>query len=238
MPGKRRRPRNLRGPLTATLVTVTATTVTAAVLHGPIAEPDHSDCAGVCVVEPVSQATYVDPTPIRQVRAPGKHRKKRRTPAPVTSTSVPATPTPTPTHTSSPKPTFTSSPRTGLSALRYKVIAAAKTQLGDPYVWGATGPDSWDCSGLVQWAFAQVGIEMPRTSGPQASMGRAVSVSNLNPGDLVAWSGHIALWLGGGRLLEAQRPGTEVHIRYFGTQGGWDDSAYGVALDYSDLPRL
>lgn len=86
------------------------------------------------------------------------------------------------------------------------------------------------------WAFARAGLDMPRVSGDQARMGNVTSVWNLSPGDLVAWSGHVAIWLGGGRIIEAARPGTTVRIREFGNS--FDAGAWGVSLDYSELPRL
>ncbi len=96
------------------------------------------------------------------------------------------------------------------------VIASAKKYLGVPYVWGGTTPSGLDCSGLVQLAFKDLGIDLPRVSRDQAKAGDAVaSLSDARPGDLVAFGSpvdHIAIYLGGNRILEAPQPGQDVHI--------------------------
>ncbi|MBA4609947.1 C40 family peptidase [Aeromicrobium sp. Marseille-Q0843] len=95
-----------------------------------------------------------------------------------------------------------------------KAIAFAMSQLGEPYVYGGTGPDSWDCSGLVMKAYAAAGVSLPRVVGPQMSAGRSVSAGDLAPGDLVAYSSmsHIGIYLGGGKVIHAPRPGKSVEI--------------------------
>jgi hypothetical protein len=96
------------------------------------------------------------------------------------------------------------------------VIASAKKYLGVPYVWGGTTASGLDCSGLVQLAFRDLGIDLPRVSRDQAKAGDAVaSIADAQPGDLVAFGSpvdHIAIYLGGGRILEAPQPGQDVHI--------------------------
>jgi cell wall-associated NlpC family hydrolase len=124
-----------------------------------------------------------------------------------------------------------------LNPRRELVVDYALAQVGDPYVWGAAGPDSFDCSGLVLAAFRAAGYAMPRYSGDQHRMGVATSVSQLDRGDLVAWSGHVAIYLGRGMIVEASRSGIPVRVRAFGTAGWFDDGAWGVSLDYSQLPR-
>jgi cell wall-associated NlpC family hydrolase len=95
-----------------------------------------------------------------------------------------------------------------------KAIAFAMAQLGDPYVYGGTGPDSWDCSGLVMGAYAAAGVSLPRVVGPQMAAGRSVSAAELQPGDLVAYASmaHIGIYLGGGKVIHAPRPGKSVEI--------------------------
>ncbi|SKB09615.1 C40 family peptidase [Aeromicrobium choanae] len=95
-----------------------------------------------------------------------------------------------------------------------KAIAFAMSQLGEPYVYGGTGPDSWDCSGLVMKAYAAAGVSLPRVVGPQMSAGRSVSAGDLAPGDLVAYPSmsHIGIYLGGGKVIHAPRPGKSVEI--------------------------
>ncbi|MCT2593317.1 NlpC/P60 family protein [Streptomyces sp. N2-109] len=94
-------------------------------------------------------------------------------------------------------------------------LAAAKGKVGAPYVWSATGPNSFDCSGLTSWAYGQAGVSLPRTSQAQASSGTQVSRSALQPGDLVLFYGdlhHIGLYAGNGQVLHAPKPGANVRF--------------------------
>ncbi|UUI69624.1 NlpC/P60 family protein [Aeromicrobium duanguangcaii] len=93
-------------------------------------------------------------------------------------------------------------------------IAFAMSQLGDPYVYGGTGPDGWDCSGLMMKAYAAAGVSIPRVVGPQIAAGRKISAGELQPGDLVAYPSmaHIGMYLGGGKVIHAPRPGKSVEI--------------------------
>lgn len=99
----------------------------------------------------------------------------------------------------------------GTTALR-----AALTQRGKPYVWGAAGPDSYDCSGLVMWAFAQEGISLPHYTGSQWNSGLHVSRDDLQPGDLVfffADISHVGLYLGNGLMVDAPSTGQNVQVQ-------------------------
>ena len=102
-------------------------------------------------------------------------------------------------------------PASGRAASAY---SAAQSKLGSPYVYGASGPDSFDCSGLTSWAFAQAGITIPRTSQAQANAGtRIYSQSDLKIGDLVLFYGdlhHVGFYAGNGQVLHAPRTGTVV----------------------------
>jgi cell wall-associated NlpC family hydrolase len=95
-----------------------------------------------------------------------------------------------------------------------QAYAAAQSQLGKPYVYGANGPNSYDCSGLTSWAYAQAGVTIPRTSQAQASYGtRIYSQSDLKVGDLVIFYGdlhHVGFYAGNGQVLHAPRSGTVV----------------------------
>ena len=99
----------------------------------------------------------------------------------------------------------------GAQALQY-----ALSKRGDPYVWGAAGPNAFDCSGLVLWAYAQVGISLPHYTGDQWNMGVHVSRADLQPGDLVffyADIGHVGLYIGNGLMVDAPDFGEPVQVQ-------------------------
>ncbi|WP_244264005.1 C40 family peptidase [Corynebacterium ciconiae] len=93
-----------------------------------------------------------------------------------------------------------------------RAVAAAESQLGTPYVWGGTSPNGFDCSGLVQWSYAQAGVELPRMAHEQA-VGRQVSAEELQPGDLAVWDGHVAMYAGDGMMIEAGDPVQKNPVR-------------------------
>lgn len=94
----------------------------------------------------------------------------------------------------------------------------AQAQIGSPYVWGASGPNSFDCSGLVYYSAGQVGKTVARVSSAQYYSGQQVPFSQAQAGDLIFWSSngsasgiyHVAFYLGGGQLLHAPSPGDVV----------------------------
>jgi cell wall-associated NlpC family hydrolase len=89
-------------------------------------------------------------------------------------------------------------------------VDEARAYLGAPYEWGGMTARGIDCSGLVHMAYRRVGRLVPRDSDQQEQAGQPVSANDLRPGDLVCYDGHIAFWLGGGRILHAtQRKGVE-----------------------------
>lgn len=92
-------------------------------------------------------------------------------------------------------------------------IAFAEAQVGEPYVWGATGPGTWDCTGLTQAAWRAAGVEIPRVTWDQVTAGTSVPVDELRPGDLVFFFddiSHVGLYTGGGHMIHAPRPGAFV----------------------------
>lgn len=91
-------------------------------------------------------------------------------------------------------------------------VREALTQLGVPYVWGGeTAGRGFDCSGLTQWAYGKEGISLPHDAAAQ-NIGERVAQSNLAPGDLVVWDGHVAMYVGNGHMIEAPHTGDVVHI--------------------------
>ncbi|GGQ81182.1 C40 family peptidase [Streptomyces pilosus] len=94
-----------------------------------------------------------------------------------------------------------------------KAIAFARAQIGKPYVWGATGPGSYDCSGLTQAAWKAAGVALPRTTYDQVNAGTTVPVSQAQPGDLVFFYDdvtHVGIYIGNGMMIHAPKPGTYV----------------------------
>jgi cell wall-associated NlpC family hydrolase len=116
---------------------------------------------------------------------------------------------------------FTRGPDQTPAPAAANAVGAARSVLGRPYSWGAVGPDAFDCSGLVQWAYRQAGIAMPRVSRAQFRSGAAVSLGELAPGDVLFYAAdtadpasiyHVGMYLGDGALIQAPRTGAFVQI--------------------------
>ncbi|MFJ2220990.1 NlpC/P60 family protein [Streptomyces anulatus] len=101
----------------------------------------------------------------------------------------------------------------GYAAKAEKVLAFARAQIGKPYVWGASGPSSYDCSGLTQAAWREAGVTLPRTTWDQVEFGTRVATSDLKPGDLVFFYddiSHVGIYKGDGMMIHAPKPGANV----------------------------
>jgi peptidoglycan DL-endopeptidase CwlO len=109
-----------------------------------------------------------------------------------------------------------------------QAAAAAMSQRGKPYVWGAAGPSSYDCSGLTMWAYGQVGVSLPHSSRAQYGYGKSVPYGQWQPGDLLFYGSsagsihHVAMFIGNGQLVHASTTGTPVKTGAAPTAGGSD----------------
>jgi cell wall-associated NlpC family hydrolase len=101
----------------------------------------------------------------------------------------------------------------GSSTKAAEVLAFARAQVGKPYVWGATGPSSYDCSGLTQAAWRAAGVSLPRTTWEQVKTGTRIATADLRPGDLVFFYddiSHVGIYIGDGMMIHAPKPGASV----------------------------
>jgi peptidoglycan DL-endopeptidase CwlO len=106
------------------------------------------------------------------------------------------------------------------SAQGARAVLFAEAQVGTPYKWGAAGPDAFDCSGLTSQAWAAAGRPIPRTSQEQWRQLPHIPVADMRPGDLIIYysdASHVAMYVGGGRIVEAPRPGEDVKLAGAGT---------------------
>ncbi len=116
-------------------------------------------------------------------------------------------------------PAATAAPATGVPAVSSgrggAAVRYAMAQVGDAYVWGATGPSAYDCSGLTMMAWAQAGVGLPHSSSAQQSSGRRVAESDLQPGDLVFYYSpvhHVGMYIGNGMIVHAANPSAGVQV--------------------------
>ena len=157
----------------------------------------------------------------RQRLAVAQERRAQQaatTPPATTSTATTSTSTPTPAPAPAPKPEPKPAPAPSAPARASAQVAVdtAVAQLGKPYQWGGNGPNSFDCSGLTTFAWRAAGVTLPRTSRAQFSGTKRISRSELQPGDLVFYHSpisHVAMYIGGGRVVEAPNSGNNVRIR-------------------------
>lgn len=100
-----------------------------------------------------------------------------------------------------------------LDGVRAKVVALAFEQVGKPYVWGAAGPSSFDCSGLIQWIFNDnLGYSVPRVAADQGMASTPIAIEDLEPGDILWTSGHIGIYVGNGEMVHSPQPGDVVKV--------------------------
>jgi cell wall-associated NlpC family hydrolase len=113
------------------------------------------------------------------------------------------------------------------SAAAQAAVDTALAQVGDPYVWGAGGPDSFDCSGLMQYAYSAAGVSLPHSSKSQSQMGAPVSRSELQPGDLVFFYSpvsHVGMYIGNGQMVHASTSGKPVMVASLDSMGSYNSA--------------
>lgn len=150
------------------------------------------DAARVAAEAQIAVATELATTPARPAEERSQPTRRAQPPAPQQPTRQPAA----------------APPSNGSRAS--VVVAFALAQVGKRYVWNTAGPSTYDCSGLTMAAFARVGIYLAHQSGAQAGAGQPVSRAQWLPGDLLVWSGHVAVYIGGGQMVAAANPGKGV----------------------------
>lgn len=152
---------------------------------------------------PAAEEPAAEPEPAAEDPAPAAEPAQ---PAPTTTAPPASTPTPTPAPAPAP-------PASGAQG----AIAAARSVLGVPYKWAGASPQTgFDCSGLIMWAYAQVGRSLPHSSRALYSMSRRIPTDQLQPGDLVFYNSpisHVGLYIGGGQMIHAPRTGSFVEIQ-------------------------
>jgi cell wall-associated NlpC family hydrolase len=113
------------------------------------------------------------------------------------------------------------------TAAAQRAVDTALAQVGDPYVWGAGGPDAFDCSGLTQYAYAAAGISLPHSSRMQSQMGSPVSRAELQPGDLIFYYSpvsHVAMYIGNGQMVHASTYGKPVQVVSVDSMSGYNSA--------------
>jgi peptidoglycan DL-endopeptidase CwlO len=139
---------------------------------------------------------------------------------PATAVAAPAAPAVTPVVTMAPSPAaLTTSVATSAAAARAAALDHAMSKIGSPYRYGASGPNAFDCSGLVSWAFKKAGVSLPRTSRAMSRVGTPVSRDELRPGDLVFFYkpvSHVGIYIGDGKIVHASSKKSPVKISDIG----------------------
>lgn len=155
----------------------------------------------------LDEVEVVKVTPAPEVRraapAPARTEAPERTAAPASRSTE---------RTEAPKPRVKNNP-IPQSVSGSKVLEIASRYVGVPYVYGGSTPRGFDCSGFTSYVYAQLGINLPRSSGAQRGAGQIVSRADARPGDLIWTPGHVAIYAGGNTQIDAPRPGKTIQFR-------------------------
>jgi cell wall-associated NlpC family hydrolase len=124
-------------------------------------------------------------------------------------------------------PRLTRSQRLGLRA-----VAVAREQIGRPYSWGGASPSGFDCSGLVAYVYARLGVRLPHNAAAQFGVGRTVGLADAQPGDLIFFHGlgHVGILTGSGRYIHAPRSGRRVEVGSLASRRGTIDGVRRVSV--------
>jgi cell wall-associated NlpC family hydrolase len=143
------------------------------------------------------------------------------------SAGVLLTPAVAEANTTPPTPVSVAAPVAAPNAAAQTAVNTALAQVGKPYAWGGAGPNSFDCSGLVQAAYAAAGIALPHSSRMQSTLGTPVSVADLQPGDLVFFYSpvsHVAMYIGNGQIVQASTYGQPVGVTNLAYMPGFNSA--------------
>lgn len=170
--------------------------------------------------EPEPEPIPNPPASPRPTPEPAPKQQPAPAPAPAPEPQPTPRPAPTPPPAPAPVPTPTPVPAPGPAEGAQRAVDFAVAQVGEPYRWGAAGPDAWDCSGLTMRAWQQGGTSLPHYSVAQYDSGTPVTADELRAGDLVFWSSsgspggihHVALYMGDGMIVHAPRTGRSVAV--------------------------
>ncbi|WP_347057025.1 NlpC/P60 family protein [Blastococcus sp. HT6-30] len=195
-------------------------------------------------VAAAQEAAAAEEAPAEQAPAPAAPRASAPVaaapapaapPAPAPAAPAPAAPAPAapapaapaPAALPAPAPAPPPAPVAGGSAAARTAVDTALAQVGDPYVWAAAGPNAFDCSGLVQYAYAAAGISVPHSSRMQSTMGTPVSRSALQPGDLLFFYSpvsHVGIYVGNGQMVHASTSGVPVKVASIDSMGSFNSA--------------
>lgn len=185
----------------------------AAQVQAALTSPSGRPIASALAAGVTTAAPPVAPRPAPLATSPPLRQAPPTAPAPSPAPRAPPpTPAAPPVTQPPPPPPASNQPARGWQI----ALAAAQSQLGKPYQWGAAGPASFDCSGLTMWAWAKAGVGMPHLAQAQYAMTRRIAIANLLPGDLVFYGSpsnvyHVGIYVGGGTMIDAPTTGEFVH---------------------------